>query len=65
VLVAFVAAEREAEALEALRAHDVGSGAVKIGSVVGDHPGMVVQRTGLGGSRVVDMLPGDQLPRIC
>jgi hydrogenase expression/formation protein HypE len=65
VLVAFVEPDREAEALDALREHDVGSGAVKIGSVVGDHPGMVVQRTGLGGSRVVDMLPGDQLPRIC
>ena len=65
VLVAFVAPDREAEALEAMRAHDVGSGATMIGRVVGDHPGMVVQRTGLGGSRVVDMLPGDQLPRIC
>jgi hydrogenase expression/formation protein HypE len=65
VLVAFVAPDREGEALGAMRAHDVGNGAVKIGSVVRDHPGMVVQRTGLGGSRVVDMLPGDQLPRIC
>ena len=30
-----------------------------------EHPGMVVLRTSLGGTRVVDMLPGDQLPRIC
>ena len=29
------------------------------------HPGMVVLQTGIGGTRVVDMLPGDQLPRIC
>jgi hydrogenase expression/formation protein HypE len=65
VLVAFVAPGREADALDAMRAHQVGSGAVRIGSVVSDHAGMVVQRTGLGGSRVVDMLPGDQLPRIC
>lgn len=42
-----------------------GEGAVRIGTVIGERPGMVVLRTGLGGSRVVDMLPGDQLPRIC
>jgi hydrogenase expression/formation protein HypE len=65
VLVAFVAPEREAEALAALRAHDMGGEAVRIGRVVAEHAGMVVLRTGLGGSRVVDMLPGDQLPRIC
>jgi len=65
VLVAFVASEREEEALDAMRSQGVGAEGVKIGSVVGEHPGMVVQRTGLGGSRVVDMLPGDQLPRIC
>jgi hydrogenase expression/formation protein HypE len=65
VLVAFVAPEAEARALEALRAHAVGASAVKVGRVVEQHPGMVVLRTGLGGTRVVDMLPGDQLPRIC
>lgn len=65
VLVAFVTPEREAEALSALRAHPVGASARAIGTVVEDHPGMVVLRTGLGGTRVVDMLPGDQLPRIC
>jgi hydrogenase expression/formation protein HypE len=65
VLVAFVAPEAESEALAALRAHEVGSGAVRVGRVVNEHSGMVVMRTGLGGTRVVDMLPGDQLPRIC
>jgi hydrogenase expression/formation protein HypE len=65
VMVAFVAPEAEAAALDALRRHRVGSNAVGIGRVVPDHPGMVVLRTGLGGTRVVDMLPGDQLPRIC
>jgi hydrogenase expression/formation protein HypE len=65
VLVAFVAPERAEEALHAMRSHEVGVGAAPIGSVVEEHAGMVVQRTGLGGSRVVDMLPGDQLPRIC
>ena len=35
------------------------------GSVVDAHPGVVALRTAIGGTRVVDMLPGDQLPRIC
>jgi len=65
VLVAFVAAEAEDDALAAMRACTVGAQAARIGVVVEDHPGMVVARTGLGGTRVVDMLPGDQLPRIC
>jgi hydrogenase expression/formation protein HypE len=65
VLVAFVAPQAEDGALAALRAHSAGASATRVGSVVGDHPGMVVMRTGLGGTRVVDMLPGDQLPRIC
>ena len=65
VLVAFVAPEAETHALAALRAHPVGVEAARVGRVVETHPGMVVLRTGLGGTRVVDMLPGDQLPRIC
>ena len=65
VLVAFVAAGSAAEALAALRAHPLGAEAALVGRVVGAHPGMVALRTGLGGLRVVDMLPGDQLPRIC
>jgi hydrogenase expression/formation protein HypE len=36
-----------------------------IGRVVEAHPGIVALRTRIGGTRVVDMLPGDQLPRIC
>jgi hydrogenase expression/formation protein HypE len=65
VMVAFVAPEVEKPALDALRQHGIGASAVSIGRVVEEHPGMVVLRTGLGGTRVVDMLPGDQLPRIC
>lgn len=65
VMVMFVSPQAEEEALDALRAHPVGAAACRIGTVVADHPGMVVLRTGLGGTRVVDMLPGDQLPRIC
>jgi len=65
VLVAFVAVEAASEALAALRNHPLGRGAALIGRVSADHPGLVVLRTALGGTRVVDMLPGDQLPRIC
>ena len=52
-------------ALETLREHPLGAAAAIIGRVVDEHPGMVILRTGIGGSRVVDLLPGDQLPRIC
>jgi hydrogenase expression/formation protein HypE len=52
-------------ALQALRSHPLGASAARIGRVVAEHPRMVVMRTAMGGTRVVDMLPGDQLPRIC
>lgn len=65
VLVALVAAGAADRALEAMQADPAGTGAVRIGRVVADHPGMVTQRTLIGGRRVVDTLPGDQLPRIC
>ena len=65
VLVAFVEGAAADAALAALRSHPLGREAVVAGTVVREHPGMVVLRTGLGGTRIVDMLPGDQLPRIC
>lgn len=65
ILVAFVAAEAAPAALAALRSHPLGVEAARIGTVVADHPEMVVMRTAIGGTRVVDLLPGDQLPRIC
>ncbi len=65
VMVAIVAPEDTDAALRALRSHSVGADATIVGRVVADHPGLVVLRTGLGATRVVDMLPGDQLPRIC
>ena len=52
-------------ALAALRGHPLGATAARIGRVVTAHPGLVILRTRLGGTRVVDLLPGDQLPRIC
>ena len=65
VLVAFVEPDAAETALAALRKHPVGAGAALVGAATAEHPGLVVTRTGLGATRVIDMLPGDQLPRIC
>jgi len=65
VLVAFVSPEAADRALAAVRAHPLGREAALIGRVVPEHAGTVVMKTGLGGTRIVDLLPGDQLPRIC
>ena len=51
--------------LAAMRAHPLGAGAAIIGECVAEHPGMVVAKTTFGGTRVVDMPLGEQLPRIC
>jgi hydrogenase expression/formation protein HypE len=51
--------------LEAMRAHPMGRDAALIGTVVEDHRGVVTMHTLLGGERVVTMLAGEQLPRIC
>ena len=64
-LVAFVPREHADAVLEAMRAHPLGSAAAVIGECVADHPGMVVARTTFGGTRVVDLPLGEQLPRIC
>ena len=65
VLVAFVEAAAATDALAAIRSHPLGMRATIAGRAVQEHPGLVVLRTKLGSRRVVDMLPGDQLPRIC
>jgi hydrogenase expression/formation protein HypE len=64
-LIAIVAPEGAEEILAAMRAHPLGRNAQLIGCVTEQHPGMVTMRTALGTSRIVDMLSGDQLPRIC
>ncbi len=64
-LVAIVAPEAADTALATLRAHPYGREATIVGQVVGAHPGRVVLRTELGARRMVDMLVGEQLPRIC
>jgi hydrogenase expression/formation protein HypE len=64
-LLAFVPAAEADAVLAAMRAHPYGAGARQIGTCVAEHPGMVVARTALGGTRVVNMPIGEQLPRIC
>jgi hydrogenase expression/formation protein HypE len=63
--IAIVAPDVAEAVLAAMRAHPLGAQAVRIGEVVGDHPGKVFMRSRIGGLRVVDMLSGEQLPRIC
>lgn len=61
-----IAPPEAADALLAhMRQHPMGRNATLIGRVTDRHPGMVVARTGIGGTRVVDMQVGEQLPRIC
>ena len=64
-LIAVVPPESSEAVLEAMRRHPLGAEAQLIGTVRAEHPGLVTMRTPLGTTRVVDMLSGDQLPRIC
>lgn len=64
-LVAFVAQQDAAKVLSCMKSHPLGKNAVIIGEVVDDHPGFVVMQSSIGGKRIVDMLSGEQLPRIC
>jgi hydrogenase expression/formation protein HypE len=64
-LLAFVAPESAERVLAAMRTHERGRDAAIIGEVTADHPGVVVMKSSIGGTRVVDMLSGEQLPRIC
>ena len=64
-LLAMVPAADTDRVLEAMRAHPYGRDAKVIGKCVDEHAGMVVAQTGLGGTRVVDLPLGEQLPRIC
>ena len=64
-LVAIVAPEDASGVLAAMRRNSRGEEAVIIGVVGEASPGLVTMRTVFGSSRIVDLLPGDQLPRIC
>lgn len=64
-LVAVVPNDETEAALAAMRANPEGADAAVIGEVRADPPGIVILNTGFGGNRIVDMLVGDPLPRIC
>lgn len=65
LFIAFVS-ESEADAvLAALQEDENGQNARIIGSVVAEHPKQVIMESAIGGKRVISMLPGEQLPRIC
>jgi hydrogenase expression/formation protein HypE len=64
-LIALVAPEMAEAVLAQMRANPLGHDAVIIGEVVEAHPGMVLMKTEIGGTRVLDVMFGEQLPRIC
>ena len=64
-MLAIVSSEKAESALAAMRAHPLGRETAIIGTVQSEPPGMVFLRTDIGGMRVLDMLVGDPLPRIC
>ncbi len=64
-LVAIVAETAAEETLLAMRSHEFGKDAAIIGKVTAEHPSLVVARTAIGGSRIVDVPAGELLPRIC
>lgn len=64
-LIAIVAPEAAEAVLQAMRRHPLGLEARLIGTVKKENPGLVTMRTPFGTTRIVDMLAGDQLPRIC
>jgi hydrogenase expression/formation protein HypE len=63
--VAIVGADEAQAGVAALRAHPQGADATVVGEIAPEPQGIVALRTSFGGSRIVDMLVGDPLPRIC
>src|SRR3984885_15100402 len=64
-LLAIVAPEMAQAVLGQMQQHELGRDAAIIGEVVAEHPGMVLMKTQIGGTRVLDVMFGEQLPRIC
>ena len=64
-MMAVVPAEAAETAVQAMRSCEAGADACVVGNITEEHPGLVLVRTGFGGTRIVDMLVGDPLPRIC
>lgn len=63
--IAFVGPDQADHALKVLRSHEVSSNATVIGTVADDKRGVVTMKSRIGTTRIVDMLSGEQLPRIC
>jgi hydrogenase expression/formation protein HypE len=64
-LVGVVANEFVERVIAAMHSHPLGEDARVIGEVIAEQPGLVSMVTGIGGSRIVDLPEGEQLPRIC
>ena len=64
-LLAFIKADSADEVLKIMRKDEFGKDACIIGEVISDNPGSVFMQTSIGGTRIVEMLTGEQLPRIC
>jgi hydrogenase expression/formation protein HypE len=64
-VLAIVPAAGADAVLSAMKSHPLGKSSCLMGEVISDDPGRVLLRTRIGGSRIVDMLRGEQLPRIC
>jgi len=64
-LVAFVDPNDAEKVLNSMRNHEFGIDSKIIGKIVEDHPKRVVMKTSIGSKRIVDMISGEQLPRIC
>jgi hydrogenase expression/formation protein HypE len=65
VLIAIVSAAASHRALAAMQDHPLGMDAAIVGEIIQEPAGLVLLETALGATRIVDLLPGDQLPRIC
>ncbi len=63
--IGFIPPGEAERALQRMRSHPLGRRACIIGTVAGDTPGLVTMRSSIGATRIVDMLSGEQLPRIC
>ncbi len=64
-IIMVLKAEKADAILQILKKHKFGSNAAIVGEIVNEHPGKVVMQSSIGGKRMVDMLSGEMLPRIC
>jgi len=64
-VIAFVPSDEADRVLHVMKSHPLGRDSAIIGEVIDEHHGFVTMKTRVGGTRVVDMLSGEQLPRIC